>query len=84
MKRKHDCIESWFNTPPAAGGRYRYMDCNVRDILFLASDTRFSTSDFFQKSVAPALLIFYLFFGPLSIPLGPFRIFPKIRGDIRK
>ncbi len=32
------------------------------------SDTRFSTSDFFHKSVSP---------GPLSIPLGPFQIFRK-------
>ncbi len=39
------------------------------------SDTRFSTSSFFHESVSP---------GPLSIPLGPFRIFSKIRGDIRE
>ncbi len=32
------------------------------------------TSDFFHKSVSP---------GPLSIQLGPFRIFSKIHGDIR-
>jgi hypothetical protein len=31
------------------------------------------TRDFFHKSVSPA---------PLSIPLGPFQIFSKIRGDI--
>ncbi len=30
---------------------------------------------FFRKSVSP---------GPLSIPLGPFRIFSKTRRDIRK
>jgi hypothetical protein len=30
--------------------------------------------DFFHESVSPK---------PLSIPLGPFRIFSKIRGDIR-
>jgi len=30
---------------------------------------------FFHKSVSP---------GPLSIPLGPFQIFSKIRGDIRE
>ncbi len=30
---------------------------------------------FFHKSVSP---------GPLSIPLGPFKIFLKIRGDIRE
>ena len=39
------------------------------------SDTRISTSGFFHKSVSP---------GPLSIPLGPFRIFSKIRGDNRE
>jgi hypothetical protein len=39
------------------------------------SDTRFSASSFFHKSVSP---------GPLSIPIGPFRIFSKIRGDIRE
>jgi hypothetical protein len=39
------------------------------------SDTRFSTSGFFHKSVSP---------GPLSILLGSFRIFSKIRGDIRE
>jgi hypothetical protein len=38
------------------------------------SVTRFSTSDFFHESVSPK---------PLSIPLGSFRIFSKIRGDIR-
>ncbi len=37
------------------------------------SATRFSTSGFFHESVSPY---------PLSIPLGPFRIFLKIRGDI--
>ncbi len=31
--------------------------------------------NFFHKSVSP---------GPLSIPLGRFRIFSKIRGDIRE
>jgi hypothetical protein len=35
---------------------------------------RFSTSGFFRESVSPK---------PLSIPLGSFRIFSKIRGDIR-
>jgi hypothetical protein len=33
------------------------------------SDTRFSTSDFFHNSVCP---------GPLSIPVGPFRIFSRM------
>ena len=37
------------------------------------SVTRFSTSGFFHESVSPK---------PLSIPLGPFQIFSKIRGDI--
>ncbi len=37
------------------------------------SDTRFSPSGFFHESVSP---------GPLSIPLGPFWFFSKIRGDI--
>jgi hypothetical protein len=35
---------------------------------------RFSTSVFFHESVFPK---------PLSIPFGSFRIFSKIRGDIR-
>jgi hypothetical protein len=35
---------------------------------------RFSTSGFFHELVSPK---------PLSIPLGSFRIFSKIRGDIR-
>ncbi len=34
----------------------------------------FSTSGFFHKSVSPKLL---------SVPLGPFRFFSEIRGDIR-
>ncbi len=38
------------------------------------SDTRFSNFKLFHVSVSP---------GPLSIPLGPFLIFMKIRGDIR-
>jgi hypothetical protein len=38
------------------------------------SVTRFSPSGFLHESVSPK---------PLSIPLGPFRIFSKIRGDIR-
>ena len=36
---------------------------------------RFSTSGFFHESVSPR---------PPSIPLEPFRIFSKIRGDIRE
>ncbi len=48
----------------------------VRRRLFKESLTRdFRDQIFFHKSVSP---------GPLSIPLGPFRIFSKIRGDIRK
>ncbi len=39
------------------------------------SDTRFSTSGFFHESVSPR---------PPSIPLEPFWIFSKIRGDIRE
>ncbi len=39
------------------------------------SDTRFSPSGFFHKSVS---------LGPLNIPLGLFRIFSKIRGDIHE
>ncbi len=43
---------------------------------FKGSLTReFRLQVFFHKSVSP---------GPLSIPLGPFRIFSKIRGDNRK
>ncbi len=38
------------------------------------SVTRFFASGFFHESVSPK---------PLSIPLGSFRIFSKIRGDIR-
>jgi hypothetical protein len=37
------------------------------------SDTRFLTSGFYCDSVSS---------GPMSIPLGPFQIFSKIRGDI--
>jgi hypothetical protein len=36
---------------------------------------RIFASGFFHKSVSPQ---------PQSIPLGPFQIFSKIRGDIRK
>jgi hypothetical protein len=36
---------------------------------------RFSTEGFFSKSLSH---------GPLSIPWGPFIIFTKMRGDIRK
>jgi hypothetical protein len=39
------------------------------------SVTRFFASGFFHESVSPQ---------PQSIPLRPFRIFSKIRGDIRK
>jgi hypothetical protein len=35
----------------------------------------FFASGFFHESVSPE---------PQSIPLGPFRFFSKIRGDIRK
>jgi hypothetical protein len=43
---------------------------------FKESLTRdFRLKVFFHKSVSP---------GPLSISLGPFRIFSKIRGDIRE
>ncbi len=38
-------------------------------------DTRFSSSGFFHESVSPR---------PISIPMGPFWIFSKIRGDIRE
>jgi hypothetical protein len=37
------------------------------------SATRFSTSGLFHESVSPK---------PLRIPLGPFKFFPKIHGDI--
>jgi hypothetical protein len=37
--------------------------------------TRFFATGFFHESVSPQ---------PQSIPLRPFRIFSKIRGDIRK
>jgi hypothetical protein len=43
--------------------------------LYRDSVTRFFTSGFFHESVSPQ---------PQRIPLGPFQIFSKIRGDIRK
>jgi hypothetical protein len=43
-------------------------------VLYRDSVKRFSTSVFFHESVSPK---------PRSIPLGPFRIFSKIPGDIR-
>jgi hypothetical protein len=43
-------------------------------LLLKGQCTRFFASGFFLKSVSPK---------PLIIPLGPFRIFTKIRGDIR-
>ncbi len=46
------------------------IDAFLRD-----SVTRFFASGFFHESVSPQ---------PQIIPLGPFRIFSKIRGDIRK
>jgi hypothetical protein len=45
--------------------------CFIR--VSLTGDFRLQV--FFHKSVSP---------GPLIIPLGPFRIFSKIRGDIRE
>ncbi len=39
-------------------------------MLYMESDTRFSTSGFFHGSVAPR---------PPSIPLNPLQIFTKIR-----
>ncbi len=46
------------------------------NVMFLKGQcvTRVFASGFFHESVSPK---------PLSIPLGPFRIFSKIRGDIR-
>ncbi len=41
----------------------------------MESDKRFSTSGFFHESVSPR---------PPSIPLEPFWIFSKTRGDIRE
>jgi hypothetical protein len=49
------------------------------DLIFLffkrESDTRFSHSGFFHKSMS---------LRPLSIPIGPFQIFSEIRRDIRE
>jgi hypothetical protein len=63
-------------TPIACNVRY----CTVKEIVFLFpnplkrdSVTRFFPSRFFHESVSPK---------PLSIPLRPFQIFLKIRGDI--
>ncbi len=53
--------------------RRSYSVCLTYSHQYLTSresDTRFSTSDFFHKSVSP---------GPLSMPIGPFRFFSKIR-----
>ncbi len=47
---------------------------NVSETSSRESDTRFSSLGFFHESVSPR---------PLSILLGPLRIFTKIRGDIR-
>jgi hypothetical protein len=44
-----------------------------KNVYLRDSVARFSTSGFFQESVSPK---------PLSIPLGSFRIFSKIRVDI--
>jgi hypothetical protein len=52
---------------------HRLITKQIHDPSPLTRD--FMTWDFFHKSVYP---------GPLSIPLGPFRIFSKIRGDIRE
>ncbi len=70
----------------------KYWDCcislQVKCIAFVAGNwkgvqclsflrdsvTRFFGSGFFHESVSPK---------PLSIQVGPFRIFSKIRGDIR-
>ncbi len=41
---------------------------------FFVSVTRYSNSGFFLESVSPKTM---------SIPLGPFQILSKIRGDIR-
>ncbi len=51
-----------------------YLQNNGNQLL-RESDTRISTSGFFHKSMAPR---------PLSITLGSFRIFSKIRGDNRE
>ncbi len=52
------------------------MIFRYRKIILKGSLTRdFQYQIFFHKSVSPR---------PLSIPLGPFRIFSKIRGDIRE
>ena len=58
---------------------YLYVSCNmVMNCIFTVLEMSFKgslTSGFFHKSVSP---------GPLSISLGSFRIFSKIRGDIRE
>jgi hypothetical protein len=46
------------------------------------SVTRFSTSSFFHESVSPNIHLFRVSPKPLSILLGPFQIFSKIRRNI--
>jgi hypothetical protein len=52
-----------------------YAGAKLKRPGFRESDTRFSTSGFFHESVSPR---------PPSIPLEPYWIFSKIRGDIRE
>jgi len=46
----------------------------IFEVPYRDSVTRFFASGFFYESVSPQ---------PQSIPLGPFQIFSKIRGEIR-
>ena len=54
--------------------RVRGIKFDALAIVERDSVTRFSTSGFFHQSVSPK---------HMSIPVRPFRIFSKIRGDIR-
>ncbi len=53
----------------------RYSNIQPSEYTKIYSVTRFFSSGFFHESVSPQ---------PQSISSGPFRIFSKIRGDIRK
>ncbi len=70
--------------PTTAMKEYKWLShqCKLSDnkgnnitIFTVYKNTRFSASGFFHESVSPR---------PPSIPLGPFWIFSKIRGDIRE
>jgi hypothetical protein len=71
-------LENFYFLKKFSLSKMKYGDSSliysVTHFIKRVSDTRFSTSGFFHKSVSP---------GPLSILLGSFRLFSKIRGDFR-